>query len=134
MSWGSHIFSIGTSTDNLIIGRTFLFPGMSSEVYTLFNESDITNWIKCKQIPCVERLKIFCFFLFLVHKVIPEGGLKEGERIGVADSAYLRSKLKEEVPLWLPSQQPEDCSNLSVCLLLVCSNYLFNCNLERRFS
>ncbi len=80
--------------------RSRIFGGLSAEVLTVFNGSDLAQKLKgttfCKPIPNLN----FADDREAVFKIVPADGLPAGTKIGVADSAYARSSLDAEVPLY----------------------------------
>lgn len=94
--------------------RSKIFGGMSAEVLTIFNKSAIPEMLKGS---CLAQLNVSFNFhdvRYTAHKLVPPGGVPLGVKIGVADSAYRKSTLGTDMPLWLPTALPKDFSNLKV--------------------
>lgn len=113
----------------MIVFRSQIFGGLSAEVLTIFNGSDLAQKLKGttfrKPIPNLN----FVADREAAFKIVPADGVPAGTKIGVADSAYARSSLDAEVPLYLPTKLPADGSNPLVCgssvdgaLLTTCSS------------
>jgi len=105
----------GITPSGLIVFRSRIFGGLSAEVLTIFNGSDLAQKLKstafCKPIPNLN----FCANRGAVFKIVLADGVPAGTKIGVADSADARSSLNAEVPLYLPTKLPADGSNPLVC-------------------
>jgi hypothetical protein len=95
---------------------------MSAEVLTIFNQSSLPQKLKGTAF-CKANLTFnFADIGGVDFKIVPADGIPAGTKIAVADSAYARSTIDAEVPLYLPTKLPADGSNPKVrgkhCFLL----------------
>ncbi len=92
MTWARR--ASGITPNGLIVFRSRIFGGLSAEVLTIFNGSDLAQKLKgttfCKPIPNLN----FADDREAVFKIVPADGLPAGTKIGVADSAGHRWMLK----------------------------------------
>jgi hypothetical protein len=95
----------------LIVFRSQVFGGISAEVLTIFNESNLGQMLKGDEFSLAILRLDFLRFHQADYQIVPPGGPAPGSRIAVADSAYARSKIQDEVPLYLPTPLPDDGSN-----------------------
>ena len=87
---------------------------MSAEVLTIFNQSNLPQKLKGTTFCKANPNSIFAHARGADFKIIPPGGVPAGTKIAVADSAYARSTIDAEVPLYLPTKLPVDGSNPKV--------------------
>lgn len=96
------------STQRLILWRSEIFGGISNEISVILDESTLLTDMKGIAFGLWLCVLYFHFFLFVAM-----GYLKERDRdptavVCLADSAYHRSALKEELGLGLPVPQSKD--------------------------
>jgi hypothetical protein len=105
---------LGITPNGLIVFRSRIFGGMSAEVLTIFNQSSLPQKLKGTTFCKANPNSIFAHVRGADFKIVPPGGVPAGTKIAVADSAYARSTIDTEVPLYLPSKLPADGSNPKV--------------------
>ncbi len=87
---------------------------MSAEVLTIFNQSNLPQKLKGTAFCKANLTLIFAHVCEVDFKIVPPDGVVAGTKIAVADSAYARSTIDAEVPLYLPTKLPSDGSNPKV--------------------
>ncbi len=102
----------------MIVFRSRIFGGISAEVLTIFNQSNLPQKLKGTTFCKANMTLIFAHVREADFKIVPADGVPAGTKIGVADSAYARSTIDEEVPLYLPTKLPADGSNPKVCKII----------------
>jgi hypothetical protein len=95
----------------LFIFRSRIFGGITNEVTTMFNKSRILDMFERTGFPGLWRALFIFDNFFIEYGFIPEGGLKPGHKIAVADSAYTRAIEELKRLLFLPTPLPSDGSN-----------------------
>ena len=116
----AHILSSAVTPNGLFVYRSKLFGGMSAEVLTIFNKSNLLIKLKGTEIPCPLAYLIFFISRMAEHGVIPKEGLPPGVKMGVADAAYIRASPVLKDMLYLPTQVPENGDNPRVSHLREC--------------
>lgn len=102
---------LAVSPNGLVVFRSRIFGGISAEVTTIFNESNLGQKLKRKQFSLTMATLFFSHFWYAGFGIVPEEGLAAGAKIGVADSAYVKSTINDDVPLYLPTRLPDDGTN-----------------------
>jgi len=117
--------------NGLFVYRTKLFGGITAEVTTQFNGSNLMETLKGTQIR--NPLDHFTDRLSLSagHSVIPVGGLEPGVQILVGDSAYHRVSNEWKGHFYLPTKLPEDRSNPEVSKIFLLPRQLLTRQFRR---
>lgn len=111
-----HLFSAITP-NGLVEFRSRIFGGISAEVSTIFNGSTLPQKLKGNDFPQLYPKSNFLDVRGIDFKIVPPDGLPVEAKIAVADSAYARSTIDADVPLYLPTALPDDGSNPRVRLM-----------------
>lgn len=108
---------LGITPNGLVEFRSRIFGGISAEVSTIFNGSALPLKLRGNDFPRLNPKSNFLDVRGIDFKIVPPEGLPVGAKIAVADSAYARSTIDAEVPLYLPTALPDDGSNPRVRLI-----------------
>jgi hypothetical protein len=114
------ILSSAVTPNGLFVYRSKLFGGMSAEVLTIFNKSNLMVKLKGSEIRRPLANLIFLISRMAEHGVIPKEGLPPGVKMGVADAAYIRASPELRDMLYLPVKVPENGDNPRVSHLGSC--------------
>lgn len=124
------ILSSAVTPNGLFVYRSKLFGGMSAEVLTIFNKSNLMVKLKGSEIRRPLANLIFFISCMAEHGVIPKEGLPPGVKMGVADAAYTRASPELRDMLYLPVKVPENGDNPRVSHLGSCFGLEANRGLE----
>ena len=100
--------------NGLVMYRSALHGGITSEVLWIFNESALMERLVGIKFAVRARFPFFHLFDYAAHGVVPTEGLADGVQIGVGDSAYHRVSAKWQGHFYLPSKLRADGENLTV--------------------
>lgn len=105
------IFSSAITPNGLAVFRSRIYGGISAEVLTIFNKSCLAQKLRGQYFLLLDVPADFLVLTFTDFGLVPPNGPAPGTKMGVADSAYARSTISDDVPLYLPVPLPDDNSN-----------------------
>jgi hypothetical protein len=110
---------LGCAPNGLFVFRSKIFGGLSAEVTTIFNTSNIAKMATGDVFFVPDTHPIFHRFVLLDFKLIPHEGLADVVEIFLADSAYSRAMLEHGIVVRIPTPLPENGERQKVSFLLM---------------